>query len=100
MIYESTAIIHVGEAGLEYVDEYEDIRFINFEVCGQKAAEFYQSPEGRICVAHQMIHIDAAGNIQPVIEFFTWPPTRFSVESEEQLAGLRFRIEQMGWQVR
>jgi hypothetical protein len=95
--YDDDAIMYIGEAGLEYVDQYGDRRFISFEACGQYAAAHMQNPEG--CVARRMIRITQSGKIVHTIEFFTRRPTVFVLESAEAFRRLRFRIEQMGWRV-
>ncbi|MBZ0301584.1 MAG: hypothetical protein K8J31_17695 [Anaerolineae bacterium] len=100
VIHKSAAIMHVGEAGLEYVDEYDEVRFINFEACGENAAAFFDTPSARSCVARQVIQIDAAGQIAHTLEFFTRPLTVFTCESDRQQQALKFRIEQMGWRIR
>jgi hypothetical protein len=97
--YESDAIMYVGEAGLEYVDEYGDRRFINFEACWQNAAAHVQNTDAQGCVARGMLRITHSGSIQHTMEFFTRRPTVFVLESEQAFRRLRFRIEQMGWRV-
>lgn len=99
-MYKSAAIIHIGEAGLEFVDEHEDVRFINFEACGESATTFFETASARSCVARRVIQIDAAGQIAHTLEFFTRPVTCFMLDSDQQLEILKFRIEQMGWHVR
>ena len=99
MLYDADAIMHVGEAGLEYLDEYDGVCFINFEVCGRNAVAQRQNPAAPVCVAHRIVTIDPAGRIEHVVEFFTHPPTRFAVASDAHFQRLRFQIEQMGWRV-
>ncbi len=99
-MYESDAIIHIGEAGLEFLDEYGDVRFINFEACGQNAVKFSGSSTAQTCVARRVTQIDLNGHICHTLEFFTRPQVVFELGDERQFERLRFRIEQMGWRIR
>lgn len=99
MAYSYGAILHVSEAGLEYLDDEGDVRFISFEACGQNAQAQVQNPAAQVCVARRMIQISPSGRITRTVEFYTRPPTVFNLESDMQFQRLRFRIEQMGWRV-
>ena len=99
MAHKYTSIINVGEAGLEYVDEYGEVRFVNFEACGERAAKHRQNPVARVYVGCRLINIDQRGDIHRTVEFFTSSPTIFEVESDVQFQRLRFRIEQAGWRI-
>lgn len=98
-MYETDAIIHIGEAGLEYVDEYGDVRFINFEACGQNAVKFSGTPKAEARVARRVVQIEQNGETRQTLEFFTQPPTVFVLEDDRQFERVRFRLEQMGWRV-
>ncbi len=99
MVYKYAHIINVGEAGLEYVDEYDDVRFVNFEACGEKAAKYRQNPIAQAYVGRRLFAINQRGEIQRTVEFFTSSPTIFEIESDVQFQRLRFRIEQVGWRI-
>ncbi len=99
MDYDDDSIMFVGEAGLEFVDEYGDRRFINFEACGQNAVAHVADDRPACCVARHVLRINQAGKIQHTVEFFTRTPTVFVLQSEAAFRRLRFRIEQMGWRV-
>ena len=77
MLYDADAIMHVGEAGLEYVDEYDGVCFINFELCGHNAIVQLQNPAALGCVAHRIFTIDSSGRIERIVEFFTHPQRDF-----------------------
>lgn len=97
MIYSAEAILHVGEAGLEYVDEFDNICVINFETCGRNAAHVLGHETQAACVGRRLMIIDSAGQMQRHLEFFTPTPTVFVLESDAAFQRLRFRVEQMGW---
>jgi hypothetical protein len=99
MVYSYANIINIGEAGLEYVDEYGDVRFVNFEACGENAARHRQDPVARVHVGRRLIAINPRGDIRRTVEFFTSSPTIFEVDSDVQFRGLRFRVEQVGWRI-
>ncbi|MAS36219.1 MAG: hypothetical protein CL610_19595 [Anaerolineaceae bacterium] len=99
MIYNYGAILHISEAGLEYIDEYDDVRFINFETCGQNAGSYVQSPTAQMVVARRVIQVYADGMILRTVEFFTRPETVFVLDSDQEFRQLRFRIEEMGWRI-
>jgi hypothetical protein len=98
--YNVDSILHIGEAGLEYLDEYDDVRFINFEHCSENAMRHFGTPEAQACIARSQIQIGRDGQITRQLEFFTQPITIFTTDNEHRLQRLRMAIEQTGWKVR
>ena len=99
MIYRFADIIHIGEAGLEFIDEFQDIRFISFETCGRNAVRVLGSQVQPACVGRHQFVIEMDGRILRQIEFFTTEPTVFEVASDVEFRRLRFRVEQLGWKL-
>jgi hypothetical protein len=99
MAYNYSAILHVGEAGLEYVDEYGDTRFVDFEVCNQNAARHLLYNPSIGCVARRNTMRGWPDEVVDYVEFFTEPVTKFVFDSDEDFSRLRWRIEQVGWKV-
>ena len=97
MIYNAEVILHIGEAGLEYIDEFENICVINFEACGRNAAAQLGKRAQPACVGRRTMVIDPAGWLERHVEFFTTTPTVFTLTSDEAFRQLRFRVEQLGW---
>lgn len=98
-MYECSAVLNVGEPGLEYVDEYDDIRVISFEACGEQAVKRLGDPAAANCVGRRGMMIDQSGAIQYTLEFFTVSPTMFAADDKAQLERLCGRIEGLGWRV-
>jgi hypothetical protein len=97
--YNFSAIIHVSEAGIEYVDEYEDTRFIDFDVCSLNAPKYLQYSAALHHVARRNEVKGWPENSVYYVEFFTEPPTKFVFDNEDDVARLCWRVEQMGWGV-
>jgi hypothetical protein len=95
--YNVSAIIHVGEAGLEYVDEYGDMRFVDFEVCSQNAAQYIQYATTPQVVARRRAARGWPGSSVLYIEFFTRPLIQFAFETEHDFLLLCWRLDQVGW---
>ena len=99
MAFECAAVLNVGELGLEYLGEYDDIQVINFEVCGENAAKELKRETARNCVARRSLVIDRSGTVLHTLDFFTEPRITFVAEDRRELARLCVRIEQIGWKV-
>ena len=99
MAYNFSAIIHVSEAGIEYVDEYEDTRFIDFDVCSQNAPKYLQYLAEIQHVARRHEVKGWPDGAVFYIEFFTEPLTKFVFENRDDVARLCWRVEQMGWRI-
>ncbi len=97
--YNFSAIIHVSEAGIEYVDEYEDTRFIDFDVCSQNAPKYLQYVAVLQHVARRNLVQGWPESSVYYVEFFTETLTRFVFDSEDDVERLCWRVEQMGWKV-
>ena len=99
MVYECAAVLNIGEAGLEYLDEYDGIQHINFEVCGQNAARQSKKGSPQNCVAQRMVMVDQSGGVQYTLEFYTQPPTIFAASSKAEIERICVRIAALGWRV-
>lgn len=89
--------MHVSEAGLEYLDEGEGVRFVDFEVCSRNAArQFPYRAAPQTVAQHRFRHGWPESNVL-FIEFFTEPPTQFLFDQEQDFQRLRWWLEQMGW---
>ena len=99
MVYDCAAVLNIGELGLEYVDEYDEIRVINLESCGEFAVKRLSDPHAANCVARRMVTIDQGGAILHTIEFFMRSPVVFGTDDKGQLERLCGRIEGLGWRV-
>jgi len=97
--YNFSAIIHVSEAGVEYVDEYDSTRFIDFDVCSQNAPKYLQYLAGFQHVARRNVVKGWPETAVHTIEFFTDPLTKFVFDDEDEVARLCWRVEQMGWRI-
>jgi hypothetical protein len=97
--YNASAIIHVGEAGIEYVDEYGDTRFIDFDVCSQNAPRHLQYSAAVQHVGRRNTVKGWPDSAVSYVEFFTEPATKFVFEDEDAVSRLCWRVEQMGWKI-
>jgi hypothetical protein len=97
--YNFSAIIHVSEAGIEYVNEYEDTRFIDFDVCSQNAPKYLMYSAGFQHVARRDVVKGWPDRVVYYVEFFTEPLTKFVFDHADDIARLCWRVEQMGWQI-
>ena len=96
---ECASVLHVGELGLEYLGDYDDIHVINFEYCGENAVKLLKRGTARRCVAQRALTISRSGEVAHTLAFFTQPPVIFATEDRHELARLCFRIEQIGWEI-
>jgi hypothetical protein len=96
MIYDGADIMNIGEAGLEFVDEYGDVRFVSFEVCSTQTRQQGHPPTQ---IGRRVLVIDSLGQVTRTVEFFTPTPTVFRLDSDADYQRLRFRLEQVGWQL-
>lgn len=96
---ECSAVLHVGEQGLEYLAGEDDVRVINFEFCGENAVKLFKRADADRCVARRALTVSQSGEVWRTLEFFTRPPIVFSAENRHELDRLCFRIEQIGWKI-
>jgi hypothetical protein len=97
VIYKIASILHIGEAGLEFLDEFQDQRFVSFETCGRNAVKVLGHTAQPACVGRRWVVVGEHGQIKRRVQFFTPNPTVFEFDSEADFRRLRFRVEQLGW---
>ena len=90
-------IKNITHAGIDYIDEDGNPRFVDFQVCYDEWFAALSEARKATAIKHKF---KCVGNrnilaVPPYVEFFTQPITRFEFTSEDGYYDLREKMERM-----